>query len=185
MLNQPLIHAAAIDLRWQKALETASSTPPPTSESTSLLPSRLTGTTTSPPTPTTAEQGLDGSQDRPVGVKVGIGVGVGVGSLLLSIIAFLVYRLRRARSPKERHHDEAVDPQLGSQNPSSTPPYGQTPEMLTDYNRHEADSAHVHEIYSTSPKPAELPSTPDATSIGWYPDGSGVTHYKRAKMGWD
>lgn len=178
VLDGPLIHAAAIDIRWQK-LQVASSTSAPSitapsTESTTVIP---TAPVSESPISSSISTG-EASQQLAVDAIVGIGVGVGVGALLLAVIGYLVYRLRNIKSSRGAGGEQLDRPGLsttrqyygvppGSQQPhnhSAVSPFElpsdeQKQEMITNYNRHEAEAAYVHEVHN-NPRPSELPSSP-------------------------
>lgn len=177
VLDRPLIHAAAIDIRWQK-LEVASSTSVPSAPAPStLLPAPTTGSSSL--TSSTASP-AETNQPLTVGTKVGIGVTTFV-IVLLAVIVYLVYRLRKIKlsrgieggSSGSRLPDrpELPTPEQnygppGSQHHSrsTASPFAlmsdaQKQEMITDYNRHEAEAAYVYEVHN-NPRPSELPSSP-------------------------
>ncbi|TPX15276.1 uncharacterized protein E0L32_004553 [Thyridium curvatum] len=92
VLDKPLIYAAAVNIRWQKAdFETSG---PILATPTSTAP--LRGSTANPSAASGPDTGLS------KGAKIGIGLGVAGGVVLLgAIIALLVMRARR-RAERER-----------------------------------------------------------------------------------
>ncbi|KAI4859829.1 hypothetical protein F4820DRAFT_139341 [Hypoxylon rubiginosum] len=176
VLNGPVIHAAAVEVRWQRSDFIAPSTQPPSSSSISS-----TSTTSSPPissssaivtettsnsSPESASPGNTSSENTSpenislsTGAKVGIGVGA--GCLVLTMLAIgLWWKRKRDRTKKASLNANDIGPQIVHQETPKTPAelweqYQQelytssnVPEMVTESNRHE---------FTGESRPAELP----------------------------
>ncbi|KAI1802319.1 hypothetical protein F4811DRAFT_529877 [Daldinia bambusicola] len=155
VLSGIIIHAAAINIRWQRGDFIASRTDAPTSSAT-FVPSLSSSETISegagasnPP-----ETGLS------LGAKIGIGVGVGLGGLLLVSIGIGVC-LWKINHPEEREQQgDAITNYPANPGGRKTraelwEQYQQ--EMQTASNAHElVTENNRHEILGT-PRPAELP----------------------------
>lgn len=165
VLQSPVIHAAAIGIRWTKLgiPVTASSTAEP-------IPSSLSSSS-----PGTAQSIGSGSlrDQLSVGAKVGIGLGTALGLILLGTILGLLYRLRKLKASKKGGEGEGERGAGGRPVPDEnrtelpeqrqtaafTPIYERKQELITPYNAHEAEAAYVHEVHGFA-RPSELPSTP-------------------------
>lgn len=157
VLSGIIIHAAAINVRWQRSDFIASRTDAPASSATSSLPSSLS----QPPIPSGTEtDDEDTETGLSLAAKIGIGVGVGLGGLLLISIAIGIWLW-------EMHHpEEKVQQRNMTINRTPNPGAQKTPaelweqyqqEMQTASNTHEmATENNRHEITGT-PRPAELP----------------------------
>ncbi|KAI1780696.1 hypothetical protein F4818DRAFT_14192 [Hypoxylon cercidicola] len=159
VLNSPLIHAAAVEVRWQRSDFIASSTNPPTSSFFSISTTFAAVSSSSAIVPEPTSNASPESTSLSTGAKVGIGLGG--GCLVLAILAFgFWWRRKQAKAKKAGLSANAEDPQLGSQETAKAPAemweqYQQelytssnTAEMVTESNRHE---------FSGDSRPAELP----------------------------
>ncbi len=164
----------ASDLPATHASTTSGATPASTTPS-----SRSSGQTTTLPSPTAAAPapsssggGSGGSPSSPSGLsstaRIGIGVGVAVGAVLLFIIAFLLWRLRRRdRSPKS---EEAGAGRPVSEDSKKKP----KAHMETELGGTEVKELDGHEIH------AELPT--QQPSHRMHPDGGPM--FRRSDQNW-
>ncbi|KAI0851899.1 hypothetical protein F5Y00DRAFT_274188 [Daldinia vernicosa] len=157
VLSGIVIHAAAINIRWQRGDFIASRTNTPTTSATSSLSSSLY----QPPAPSGTEiANEDTETGLSLGAKIGVGVGVGLGGLLLISIAIGIW-LWKIRHPEGKEQQRNMTmrhpPNLGaSKTPAELWEQDQQ-EMQTTSNTHEmATENNRHEITGT-PRPAELP----------------------------
>ena len=169
MLESPVIHAAAISIRWQKLddLPTTSFS----SSSNSLDSDSLTPAPAAPSTTSdfgSIQTGSSSSASLSSGAKIGIGVGVGAGLVLVGVVLGLLYRLRRLKTSRKEEGEATGGgqkpdddrPELAGEHRSALPPSEeQKRELITPYNRHEAEAAYVHEVHGI-PQPSELPAAP-------------------------
>ncbi|KAI1653704.1 hypothetical protein F4813DRAFT_373758 [Daldinia decipiens] len=157
VLSGIIIHAAAINVRWQRSDFIASRTDAPTSSATSSLSPSLS----QPPTPSGTEIGNeDAETGLSLGAKIGIGVGVGLGGLLLISIAIGIW-LWKINHPKEKEQQGNMTinhlPNYGAQKTRAEVWEQYQQEMQTVSNTHEMITENNrHEITGT-PRPAELP----------------------------
>ncbi|KAI8960891.1 hypothetical protein F5Y11DRAFT_328420 [Daldinia sp. FL1419] len=154
VLSGIIIHAAAIQVRWQRSDFIASRTDAPTSSAT-LLPSLPNGSWT-------GNQDADSQPQAglSLGAKIGIGVGVGLGGLLLLSfgIGFCLWKINH---PEEKDQQGSVgvrhSPNIaGRKTPAETWEQYQQ-EMQTVSNTHQMETDdNRHEITGVS-GPVELP----------------------------
>ncbi|KAI0542821.1 hypothetical protein GGR58DRAFT_172174 [Xylaria digitata] len=168
---QPIINAAAVNVRWQAtdfATTTSPSTSAPSSSPSSLSPASSTSFTTSSPTksPTTSNTSIPipPVQGLSTGAKIGIGVGIGggaLGFLLASALYFLLARRNKRQKVGEKSGDIPTSTD-NNDSPSLLKP--EVPaevwalhqaELQTANNTHEMGTpSNIHEINSSTTPPA-------------------------------
>lgn len=156
-LDNPLIFAAGINVRWQKDdFALASSTLPPSSISTAS-----TSKSSSPASPTSVD-----SPRLSTGTKIGIGVGVAVGGL--AILGAVGYMLKRRKTSshgtatvKEESSDQwEIQAMAGNRNYNT--------ELPTQSNTSETDGRMMYpEMYTMSnvPEMEGISKPPEAPTI--------------------
>ncbi|KAI0004049.1 hypothetical protein F4779DRAFT_77326 [Xylariaceae sp. FL0662B] len=155
-LESPLIHAAAIEVRWQPgdfATKTGSSLLTSATTSSSSGTASMEGVNT---TTTTAREGLS------VGARAGIGVGAGLAGLLLaSALGFWILR-RRPRASQDAANTKARETGTADWEPSAQETamaVGVQEMQVPNYKRELFTSSNTHEFPEDS-RPAELESRP-------------------------
>ncbi|KAI1074894.1 hypothetical protein F5B20DRAFT_425106 [Whalleya microplaca] len=150
---QPLIHAAAIEVRWQRndfATTTESSSSALTSStSSSSAPSSIPFSPAETIISDTSPAGLS------TGASVGIGVGAGLAGLLLaSGLGFWIVRRRRAHASRKK--SEGVDTNKEEESPHEIVIPRSPQEMRVPHYQHElVTSSNTHE-FPEDFRPAEL-----------------------------
>ncbi|OTB16156.1 hypothetical protein K445DRAFT_317141 [Daldinia sp. EC12] len=155
VLSGIIIHAAAINVRWQRADFIASRTDAPTSSSTFSLPSNnndIGGVD--------AEASGSPETGLSLGAKIGIGVGVGLGGLLLLSIGIGVC-LWKINHPEEKEQPSGTiiryPPNTGAPKTRAELWEQYQQEMQTARNAHEMITENNRHEVTGTPRPAELP----------------------------
>ncbi|XXG97492.1 hypothetical protein Hte_003796 [Hypoxylon texense] len=167
VLDGPVIHAAAVEVRWQRSdfiapstqvpssssISSTATTSPPVSSSSAIAPEA-----TSNASPERTPNASPDNSSLPTGAKVGIGVGA--GCLVLILLAIGLWWWKRGKAKKASLTAKDGDPRDMNQDRTKTPAemweqYQQelytssnTAEMVTESNRHE---------FTGESRPVELP----------------------------